>query len=152
MRSEIRGFVPDPRTGNDIMADRLIFGLLGLAMAGAAANFAPAPAMAQVQDRVVDVYGDDPCPSSNGREIVVCKRHPRGEQYRIPRDLRESESSGWSPSASAVSAVNSTGGSAAQVQSCNAIGGGVSAGCVKKEADAWKAQKRAEKQEQDSIP
>lgn len=133
------------------MMQGMTFGLLGLAGAAAAIALAPAPAAAQVQDRVIDVYGDDPCPSSNGQEIVVCKRHPRGEQFRIPRELRDSEAPP-TPSANAVSAISTTGGSAAQVQSCNAIGGGVNAGCFKKQADAWKAEKRAQKAEADRIP
>ena len=35
------------------------------------------------------VYGEDPCPQSEGEEIVVCARRPESERYRIPKKLRE---------------------------------------------------------------
>ena len=42
-----------------------------------------APALAQIgQDRIIDIYGDEKCPASNGQQIVVCRRHPKGEQFR----------------------------------------------------------------------
>ena len=122
------------------------------AILGVASATMSIPALAQVQDRVVTVYGNDPCPSSNGQEIVVCRRAPRNDQYCIPRDLRDSEAAPQALGGTAVAAVNTTGGTGVQVQSCNAVGAGVNAGCFKKEADAWRAQKRAEKREADSIP
>jgi hypothetical protein len=120
--------------------------------AGAVATLPASPTMAQVQDQVVTVYGDDPCPASNGQEIVVCRHLPRSEQFRIPKDLRESEAAPQAVSSTALAAVQTTGGTATQVQSCNSIGAGVSAGCFKKEADAWKAQQRAEKKAEGGIP
>src|SRR5690606_1854829 len=36
----------------------------------------------------VFVYGDDPCPPSEGDEIVVCARLPDNDRYRIPKELR----------------------------------------------------------------
>lgn len=119
----------------------ILCGLLGV---GAATWLVPTPAIAQVRDQVVDIYGDDPCPASNGQEIVVCKRHPRNDQFRIPLALRDSDPAPQALGGTAVAAVNSTGGTGAQIQSCNAIGAGVNAGCLKKEADAWHAQKKAD--------
>lgn len=130
----------------------LLLTLIALTGLGAVVTVAPGPAVAQVQDRVVTIYGDDPCPASNGQEIVVCRRAPRNEQFRIPRDLRESEAPPQALGGTAVAAVNSTGGNGVQVQSCNAIGAGVNAGCFKQQADAWRAQKQAEKQELNGIP
>jgi hypothetical protein len=126
-----------------------LFALVGV---GAATWVVPTPVAAQVQDRILDVYGDDPCPSSNGQEIVVCKRHPRNDQFRIPQALRSSEPAPQALGGGALAAVQTTGGTGAQIQSCNAIGAGVNAGCLQKETDAWKAEKNAEKQAEGSIP
>ncbi len=126
-----------------------LFALLGI---GAATWIVPTPARAQVQDQVVTVYGNDPCPSSNGQEIVVCRRAPDRERFRIPQALRDSEAAPQALGGTALAAVQTTGGTGAQVQSCNAIGAGVNAGCLQKQTDAWKAQKRAEAKEAATIP
>jgi len=39
-----------------------------------------------------------------------------------------------------------------QVQSCNAIGAGVNAGCTKSQLDNWKAQQRAQKKQEEGVP
>ena len=54
----------------------------------------PVAALAQPEpppERIINllVYGDDPCPQSQGDEIVVCARRPEAERYRIPKKLRE---------------------------------------------------------------
>ncbi len=126
-----------------------LIALLGI---GAATWAVPTPSRAQVRDQVLDVYGDDPCPASNGQEIVVCVHHPRNEQFRIPQSLRESEAAPQALGGTALAAVQSTGGTGAQIQSCNAIGAGVNAGCLQKETDAWKAQKRADAKAAATIP
>jgi hypothetical protein len=107
-----------------------------------------APALAQIgQDRIIDIYGDEKCPASNGQQIVVCRKHPLEDKYRIPKDLRDSEREPQAAGGNvgAVNAVNTTGGTGVQVNSCNAIGAGVNAGCTKQGIDAWKAQQRADK-------
>jgi hypothetical protein len=127
---------------------------LSLAALAAAAFVAlmPMPAAAQVQDRIVTIYGNDKCPASNGQEIVVCKRAPETERYRIPKDLRESEILPSSLGGQTVAAVNTTGQTAVQINSCSATGAGVAVGCLKKEADAWKADKDAQKKDEAGIP
>lgn len=124
----------------------------GLASASLAGAIVPVAAPAQVADQVVTVYGDERCPSSNGQDIVVCRRLPATEKFRIPRDLRESEAAPQALGGTAVSAMRTTGGTGTQVQSCNAIGAGVNAGCVKAYADQWRAEKNAQKREGQSIP
>lgn len=47
------------------------------------------PAAAQSNTRTVTVFGTDPCPTSNGEEIVVCARLPEEERFRIPKTLRQ---------------------------------------------------------------
>ncbi|USI72052.1 hypothetical protein [Sphingomonas morindae] len=125
--------------------------LFGLALAGTLTAL-PMPAPAQVQDRIIDVYGDESCPSNNGQEIVVCRRHPAGDKYRIPKELRESEAAPQALGGNAAFAVQSTGATGIQVQGCNAIGANTNAGCTKKQLDAWKAEQRAQKAQEQSIP
>jgi hypothetical protein len=112
------------------------------------------PALAQQSDRIIDIYGNDRCPSSGGQGIVVCHRHPETERYRIPKDLRESEPAPQAAggNAGAMSAVASTGGTGVQVNSCNSIGAGVGAGCTKQGLDAWKANQRQQKKDEAGIP
>ena len=110
------------------------------------------PAAAQQADRIIDIYGDEKCPSSNGQEIVVCRPHPAAEKYRIPKDLREQEPSAQAVGNNGVAAMNSTGSTGVQINSCNTIGAGVAAGCLKQEADAWKAGQNAQKKADAGIP
>jgi hypothetical protein len=131
--------------------------ILSLALSGVASIqiAAPAPLLAQIgTDRIIDVYGDEKCPSSQGQQIVVCRRHDLKEKYRIPKDLRDSEREPQAAggNVNAMAAQQSTGGTGVQVNSCNAIGAGVAVGCTKQGLDAWKAAQRAQKKEENGIP
>lgn len=66
----------------------LILALAAAAAIPASIAFA-APAMAQTGGRTLIIYGDDACPTSNNEEIIVCRRLPEVERFRIPMDLRE---------------------------------------------------------------
>ncbi|MDK2760890.1 MAG: hypothetical protein KYX64_05965 [Sphingopyxis sp.] len=70
----------------------LLFPLAALGLA--------APALAQVGDlaqsatppqrtSVLYTYGNDPCPTAVGDEIVVCAQQPETDRYRVPKELRE---------------------------------------------------------------
>ncbi len=69
-----------------------LIALAGLALA--------MPLSAQTQDadtrddsyNMVIVYGDDECPQSTDDQIVVCARKAENERYRIPENLRFSDS------------------------------------------------------------
>lgn len=130
------------------MRSALFLPLIGVAVA----TLPAVPATAQVRDRVVDVYGSEACPQSGGQEIVVCRRHMEGDRYRIPSDLRESSARPQALGSSALTAVNATGGTGTQVQSCNAIGAGTNAGCLKKEIDTARAEHKRDEQQGESIP
>ncbi|MFN3458776.1 MAG: hypothetical protein ACK4Z8_14475, partial [Novosphingobium sp.] len=75
------------------MMKRLISAALLLSSAFAA------PALAQTDQPLVDpsgekvnqliVYGDDPCPKSEGNTITVCARKDEQERFRIPKPLRD---------------------------------------------------------------
>jgi len=110
----------------------------------------PAPAVAQRDEKVVVVYGNDKCPTnSSGQQVVVCARRPESERYRIPSELRssgETQSSGGSR----VSAM-SAGGSAGST-TCSNIGGGGGSNCFANQMRAARAEKKAAKAEAAASP
>lgn len=88
-----------------------------------------APAQAQRSERVLTIFGSDPCPTSNGEEIVVCRRRPEAERYRIPEELRRTEDRGnetWGDRAGTLEYVGRSG-----TQSCSASGAGGASGCFR---------------------
>ncbi|PTD26727.1 hypothetical protein [Sphingomonas fennica] len=86
-------------------------------------------AQAQRSERVLTIYGNDKCPTSNGEEIVVCRRLDENERYRIPKDLRDSELTGndaWNERARSFEYVGRSG-----AQSCSPVGSGGASGCMR---------------------
>ena len=119
---------------------------------------AATPAVAQdtvVQDadaapkkiRTVFVYGNEPCPAGGGDEIVVCRRAPAEEQYRIPPPLREAPpnpaNNAWVNRADAVVEANDV----TVPGNCSPVGGAGQSGCSRKAAEAWAAERRARGEE-----
>jgi hypothetical protein len=95
--------------------------------AAVVAGFPATEAGAQRNERVLIVYGNDPCPTSNGEEIVVCARRPENDRYRIPEELRGSVSKGqpsWSERAKSIEYVGRSG-----TNSCTPVGAGGWTGC-----------------------
>ena len=106
---------------------RLLFSALALTGMGLGAGIALTPATAQRTERVLVIFGNDKCPTSNGEEVVVCSRKPEGERYRIPEELRRTESRGnenWGDRATQLEYVGRSG-----VQSCSPVGVGGASGC-----------------------
>jgi hypothetical protein len=122
---------------------------LALVAAGspAAAQDSPAAAPSSTSasaDRVnaVIIFGDDPCPQSQGDEITVCARKPEAERYRIPAPLRETPSTrseAWNEKVVAYETVGRTG-----TQSCSPVGPGGSLGCTQKLIDRAYAERKQE--------
>ena len=113
------------------------------ALVPAVLSFAP-PALAQSSEGKVNaliVYGDDPCPQSNGDEITVCARKAESERYRIPENLRESNNSpsnrAWADKVLAYETVGATG-----TLSCSAVGASGMTGCLNKLIGTAYAEKR----------
>jgi len=106
--------------------------LLSPALAVAALSMAlplAAPVEAQRTERVLTIFGTDPCPTSNGEEIVVCRRMPEAERYRIPEQLRKSGDRGnenWGDRAASLEYVGRSG-----VNSCSTSGSGGASGCFR---------------------
>lgn len=106
---------------------RMFFPALSAALMLSATPVFVAPAMAS--DRVLVIFGNDKCPTSNGEEIVVCSRKPESERYRIPEELRHTTNRGnenWGDRASSLEYVGRTG-----IQSCSTSGSGGATGCFK---------------------
>ncbi|WP_271079114.1 hypothetical protein [Aurantiacibacter sp. MUD61] len=107
--------------------------LLALSAASAIAMaFSAAPAAAQDQggDRVnqIIVYGDDECPVSDENTITVCARMDESERYRIPPQLRNSDSpqnESWNNRFESLEVVGAFG-----PLSCTPVGSGAAHGCT----------------------
>lgn len=92
----------------------------------------PAAAQDKGGDRVnqVIIFGDDECPQSTEDTITVCARLDESERYRIPPNLRTSnspENESWTQRALALEAVGDFG-----PLSCTPVGAGGDLGCTVK--------------------
>lgn len=105
--------------------------MIAAALLATATLAAPAPVLAQDAGEKVNqliIYGDDPCPPSQGDEITVCARKDEAERYRIPEPLRATASpqnDAWNNRVIAYEAVGRTG-----AMSCSPTGPGGSTGCL----------------------
>lgn len=112
-----------------------------VATAALAAAPAPAPAASEGERiNTIIVYGNDPCPASEGAEITVCARKAEAERFRIPAPLRETPSArseAWNERVLAYETVGRTG-----TNSCSPVGPGGSLGCTQKLIDAAYAEKK----------
>ena len=99
--------------------------------AGLALPATPALAQRAKQGEII-VYGTDPCPRSTDDDIVVCRRRPEADRFRIPEDLRETgtlqQRQSWTKQAEALSTAGATG-----VGSCSAVGPAGHTGCAQQE-------------------
>ena len=121
-----------------------------LLMAAGVATFTAGEASAQRNEKVLIVYGNDPCPTSNGEEIVVCARRPENDRYRIPEELRESAKTGvpaWSERAKSIEYVGRSG-----TNSCTPTGAGGWTGCWSELMRQAREERKAAKQTVKAVP
>ncbi len=123
--------------------------LLPVLLAASAMSFAPAPVAAQDEAaptasapatpaptdsvRLVVVYGDDAPPETVGDEIIVVARKPESERFRIPENLRLSDSPenrSWAARAERFEMIGDFG-----TLSCDAAGAGGFLGCTQQMID-----------------
>jgi hypothetical protein len=88
---------------------------------------------------MVIVYGDDECPQSTQEQIVVCARKAENERYRIPENLRFSESPSNQSWAERVESFEMAG--AFGTMSCSPVGAGGATGCTQEMLRAAYADK-----------
>lgn len=133
-----------------VRRQRPLVGVLGVLMLATVH-----PAAADVPKRIsnVTVYGNEPCPKADGDEIVVCAREPEGEQYRIPKRLRETKKSD-PPSQSWTARVRTLDEASRPTMpnSCSAVGTGGQTGCTAELLRQWFAERRAAKAQAADIP
>ena len=100
-----------------------------LALIASLALAAPALAQDAPEAKVnqLIVFGDDPCPQSEGDMITVCARKAESERFRIPEELRETfspQNEAWNNKVLAYERVGRTG-----TMSCSPTGAGGWTGC-----------------------
>ena len=116
---------------------QLLTACVGIGIAGMAAG--PLAAQDDAGDTVnmVIVYGEDECPAPADGEITVCARKAENERYRIPRDLRTSDSpqnSAWARRVESFEMIGDFG-----TLSCDPAGAGGFLGCTQQMInDAYK--------------
>src|SRR3546814_9657706 len=116
----------------------------GLAQQGPSVPQEQAHAAQAGSERVnlVIVYGDDPCPQSQGSDIVVCARKGEEERYRIPEPLRgdpnQPSHQAWGERVRSVEYVGRSG-----PESCSPVGGGGATGCFAQLERLAKAERQA---------
>ena len=119
---------------------------------GVFGGVAAAPAVGQgVTAPPLVIYGSQKCPTdANGNEIVVCVRRAPGEQFRIPKELRDlkvtPENESWAAKAGANDRVGQDG-----IGSCSNVGAGGASGCFVQAGRAYKKQKQENKAEQRAV-
>lgn len=98
------------------------------------------------------VYGDDPCPQSQGDEIVVCARQPEEERYRIPRPLRERRDRplevSWGSRVEELEEASRP----QRPDSCSVVGSGGQTGCAAAAVRQWYQDRRARRSERARTP
>jgi hypothetical protein len=115
----------------------------------------PATAHAQnaAQNGVLIIYGQDKCPTNdNGEEIVVCQRLDEAERFRIPKTLRDQPGAPQKTESWAVRSQDALQEGSFGTGSCSAVGAGGGTGCFVRQATKAKADVKARKAEENTLP
>ncbi|MET3825213.1 hypothetical protein ABIC16_000906 [Sphingomonas sp. PvP055] len=130
---------------------RLTFSAAALVAVGSALIVSAPVAAQNVPAPTMTIYGNQKCPTdTNGNEIVVCVRRAPGEQFRIPKELRELEvtpqNQSWAAKAEANDKVGVEG-----IGSCSTVGAGGATGCLAQRGQQWKRERQAAKGDQRAV-
>ena len=106
---------------------------------------APTPAAdgSRPRERLVTVFGTDPCPkAASADEIIVCSRRPDEERYRIPPTVRAGAGvrPGITGKGRAALVGNAAGGAGGSIGSCSAVGPGGGSGCSQQMQDSYREE------------
>ncbi|MEY2884886.1 MAG: hypothetical protein RL490_2610 [Pseudomonadota bacterium] len=95
------------------------------------------------RQRLVTVFGTEACPKpTSPDEVVVCARLPEAEIYRIPAQLRRTETrQSVFTRNRALLLGDGAGGAGGSIGSCSAVGPGGMIGCNNRQVDAWAADR-----------
>ncbi|WP_082515912.1 hypothetical protein [Sphingomonas sp. Leaf412] len=117
----------------------------------------PALSSAQTPQRIrnVQLTGEQQCPKAAADEIVVCSRISPNEQYRIPKEMRNTaepaaQNQAWANRT--VTAEQVSRAAAGLPNTCSAVGTGGQTGCAQAYARAWAAERRAAERNDSLIP
>ena len=110
------------------------------------------PVHAQRTERVLVIFGNDPCPTNgSGDEIIVCARRPEAERYRIPKELRPRSQSpdaqSWAVRSQSALETGRTG-----TGSCSATGAGGWTGCWAQQMRDAKAEAKQKAEAERNVP
>lgn len=105
--------------------------------------------------RNVTITGEQRCPPSTGDEIVVCSRISPEEQFRIPKELRNTaepaaQNQSWVNRAATADRVSRVAGGLPDT--CSPIGTGGQSGCALAINRAYAAEKRAAEKNDSMVP
>ncbi len=124
--------------------------------AGAQTMLKPAPTDTSLpRQKVVTVFGTDPCPkSTDPDEIVVCTRRPDEDRYRIPPTVRNDRKPDGAFEGANRSALlgDPSGGAGGGIGSCSAVGPGGGTGCNQAQSDAYRRARKAGEVPQAVVP
>lgn len=123
--------------------------LASTAAFGQAAKDEAAPPPKKVISIVV--YGDDPCPTGEGGEIVVCARQPESERYRVPKEMRKPPKQPAQRSWKERNEIVDSATRASRPNSCTPVGSNGQTGCTSEMLRQWRAEQRARKAEADAA-
>jgi hypothetical protein len=109
------------------------------------------PDGSQPRQRLVTVFGAEPCPQPESPdEVVVCARLPESEIYRIPEQLRQAEGRRSPFEENRALLVGDVAGGG--IGSCSAVGAGGAVGCNGKQVDAWARDRTGRMGVEEEIP
>ena len=105
--------------------------------------------------RSVTLQGNEACPKADGDEVVVCSRINPEEQFRIPKELRNTaepaaKNQAWTNRVAV--ADNASRVAAGLPDTCSAVGSGGQTGCALAINRAWAAERRAAEKNDSMIP
>ena len=107
------------------------------------------------RQKLVEVFGTDPCPkSTDPDEIVVCSRRPDEERFRIPPTVRSDAKPAGAfegPNRSALLG-DPSGGAGGGIGSCSAVGPGGGTGCTQVLQNQYRAARKAGDVPQAVVP
>jgi hypothetical protein len=123
----------------------------------ASAQVTSAGETGRVPERVrsVVLQGNDKCPAAVGDEVVVCSRINPEEQFRIPKELRNSaepaaKNQSWVNRTAVAEATSRT--AAGLPDTCSPVGTGGQSGCALMLNRAFAADKRAAEKNDAMVP